>query len=88
MTFQNGGSSAHAAEIPRLMDSLLGNIDFFYDTPPQSPEGILHEVNAITKQFLWIHPFADGNGRVGFLLFNYLMGTLDNPLPLPDYFKE
>jgi len=39
-------------------------------------------------EFLKIHPFKDGNGRVAFLLYNILNNSLDDPAPLPDYFKE
>jgi len=75
VTFANGGSSANASDIPRLMISLRDGIADLGQ----------FGVNEIVRQFLWIHPFADGNGRVGFLLYNYLQGTLDSPLALPDY---
>jgi len=32
-----------------------------------------------------IHPFRDGNGRTGKILYNYLNGTLDNPIMPPNF---
>lgn len=39
-----------------------------------------------TKEFLVIHPFADGNGRTAAIIYNLIKGTLANPEPLPDFF--
>ena len=33
-----------------------------------------------------IHPFGDGNGRTGKILHNWLLGTLDEPVLVEDYF--
>lgn len=91
VTFGNGGSSAPASEIPRLMEQLVENIHAFVADPPAKvaphSSAVSHEdlARALTKEFLWVHPFVDGNGRLGFLLYNYLMGTLDQPLALPDF---
>lgn len=83
VTFANGGSSAKASEIPRLMLRLRDAISDHRRIPADGPTVEL--ASEITKTFLWIHPFADGNGRVGWLLYNYLMGTMDEPLALPDF---
>lgn len=32
-----------------------------------------------------IHPFRDGNGRSGKILYNYLLGTLENPQMPPNF---
>ena len=38
-----------------------------------------------THHFLSVHPFADGNGRLAFILYNWLKHRLDDPLPLPEF---
>jgi hypothetical protein len=40
------------------------------------------------KEFEKIHPFIDGNGRVGAILFNVRNGTLDNPITPPNVFTN
>ena len=36
------------------------------------------------RQFEMIHPFADGNGRTGVILYNAMLGTLEHPQDPPD----
>lgn len=38
------------------------------------------------RVFQLIHPFRDGNGRVGKIIYNWLLGKLDDPEMPPDLF--
>jgi Fic family protein len=40
------------------------------------------------KAFEEIHPFTDGNGRVGAILFNYMSGTLEQPVFPPNFWHK
>ena len=38
-------------------------------------------------EFENIHPFGDGNGRTGKILYNYLLGNLKNPVMPPNFWN-
>ena len=72
--------------------------------PPDTPSGglpvqfALQELCAKTwatgsgdkfaYEFLRVHPFVDGNGRTAAILYNWVNGTLEAPVDMPDFFNE
>ena len=82
VTFRDGGHAANHQNIPRLMTNLFKAIN-------SVPEDFRpHFANDLTQEFLAIHPYSDGNGRVASLLWNRLMGTLGDPEIMPYFFGE
>ena len=87
-----GGTLNDAAFIPpptSELDRLLGDFETFArergDWPALVHAGIVH------AHFETIHPFLDGNGRVGRLLINFLLvheGVLHRPLLYLSYFLK
>jgi len=73
---------------PHLMPQLMGDLErFLYDEtlPPLIHAGLAH------AQFETIHPFLDGNGRVGRLLITFLLcrrGILSRPLLYLSHFLK
>lgn len=72
------------------MKSALGDWERFIHS--QAPMPTLIKVGVAHSQFETIHPFLDGNGRVGRLLITFLlveMGVMKRPLLyLSHYFKR
>ena len=60
-------------ELPTLMGRWLDNLR---DMTPEEAY----------REFEMIHPFIDGNGRTGKVIYNWLRGTLDDPQMPPNFF--
>lgn len=64
-----------AENLPRLMDALCGAAELY--TPDE-----------FYKEFQEIHPFVDGNGRVGKIIHNWMNKSLLNPVLVKDFFGK
>jgi hypothetical protein len=72
-SFADGSFAIHPDNVPRAMGNwyaAVGKVD----------------VDDYVKEFLDIHPFSDGNGRLAWLIRTWLLGQWANPEPLPDYY--
>lgn len=88
----NGTMLAQARYVPPPPDEMnraLGHLETFIHD--RAPMPALVKVGLVHSQFETIHPFLDGNGRVGRLLITFLLcekGVLKRPLLyLSHYFK-
>lgn len=76
VVFKDLGTAAKHAEIPRKLEQWClfvnaARIEFGY-------RFLYMDARVYIREFLWIHPFKDGNGRVAFILHNLLTGTFHN----------
>lgn len=89
-----GGTTIERASFipcpPQNVLSVLGNMEKFMHTNPRIP--LLVKTGLIHSQFENVHPFLDGNGRVGRLLITFYLchqKALDKPLLyLSGFFKK
>lgn len=77
------------SEVPRLMADLDRLIRYQPDAESHYRLGILARAPIVHAQFEAIHPFADGNGRIGRLLFPLMfLGEGDLPIHLATFLKR
>lgn len=74
VAFANGGTASAPQDVGNHMYRWSTISDFV-------PE----HAYRFTRSFLQIHPFLDGNGRTAWLLYNWIKGSLEEPVPLPDF---
>ncbi len=84
------GNAVFVPPPPEHLPELLGNLEkFLHDVPQKTPT--LLKAAIVHVQFETIHPFLDGNGRIGRLLITIILcleGALKEPLLyLSLYFK-
>lgn len=75
--FAGGGQALPAEQINRKLHDLCEGWNAGLISP--------HE---LYQEFETIHPFRDGNGRVGAILWNMSCGTLDMPTVAPEYERQ
>ncbi len=75
---------------PHEMRKALGDLEMFIQKPPPMP--LLVKCGLVHAQFETIHPFLDGNGRIGRLLITFMLcraEVLTRPLLyISHYFRE
>ena len=86
----NLSTATYVPPPPYDMDREMGNLEIYLHNDTQTP--ILLQCGLVHGQFETIHPFLDGNGRLGRLLITFLLchqRVLSRPLLyLSEYFRQ
>lgn len=84
--FMHGGSAAPAGEVRERFNRWCENAFYYLVESELNPTS--NEIDLLIKNLLQIHPWVDGNGRTASILRNWMLGTLDDPTPLPYYYGQ
>jgi Fic family protein len=84
VAFANGGYAVDADLVPEAMSQ-------WFDIVNNPGDGLIScgpefMRKTFVREFLRIHPFRDGNGRVAWILRTRFYDQWDSPVPLPKYF--
>lgn len=83
--------SVYVPPPPEYLDQLLENFESFLSNPPKNMPTLI-QCAIMHYQFEAIHPFSDGNGRIGRILISLLLAekyALPQPmLYISDYFNK
>lgn len=78
--------------IRRVNVQVGGNIKLDHQLVPAALDQLLTAQDLVPvewfRQYEDIHPFRDGNGRTGNILYNWLLGTLDEPVFPPNLWHD
>jgi hypothetical protein len=82
----DGWTSIEKAPWERVPGQLQMLLDSYYEgTLTPSNEKALTSEDQFYFEYENIHPFRDGNGRTGKIIYNFLLGTLSNPFLPPNF---
>ncbi len=81
--FAGGSTALNARAVPDTMDRFVGTLSDLLNADALI-SGMVAE--QMTKWFLDIHPFEDGNGRVACIVYNLLLQSMDDPIKYPDFY--
>lgn len=73
---------------PTLIPNAMKRLTAAMAEPQDASLGYKALADMYTREFLLIHPFTDGNGRVASLMWNSIRGSIINPEPMPYFFGE